>query len=179
MLQLTSQDREEIQAQIVKYKNEHIDLPISPTGQNEDSSLNQALKDGSMPNKKESKRIKRKIRGLWNNWRTTTLDAKSLEVEKIACEIAIQRAETKAKLNKIRREQEIAQTEHCLKLNEGNLQDIKYNTKSKPNMFWYGINRCLYHIARTTDNVPKILKNLLGFGVIILAIVLLKKFNVL
>lgn len=185
--ELTPEDREHIQNQIVEYKRQQltttseskVSVPIAPDGQRANQALDEAIKEQSTPNKREARRVKNKIKGIWRKWRTTALDAKSLEVEKIACQIETERAETQQRLNKIKREEELARTEHWLKLNKGNLEDIDANTASKPSMFWYGLRRGFHHITKLTNNVPKIIRNLFWIGAIALALVFLKKFNVL
>lgn len=184
---LTPEDREHIQSQIAEYRqqqlasaSEHkVSIPITPDGQQANQALDDAIKEQSTPNKREARRVRNKIKGIWRKWRTTALDAKSLEVEKIACQIEIEKAETQQQLNKIKREEELAQAEHWLKLNKGNLEDIDANTTSKPSMFWYSLRRGFHHITKLTNNVPKLIKNLFWIGAIVLVLVLLKKFNVL
>lgn len=189
-VELTSEDRENIQNQIAEYKQQivatqeekttnAVAIPITPDGQNANESLDSALKDEATPDKREAKRIKKKIKGIWRAWRTTALDAKALETEKIACQIEIERTRTQAELNKIRREEEIAEAQHWLTLNKGNLEDIDANTTSRPSKFWYGLRRGFHHITKLTNNVPKIFKNLFWIGVLIIGLVLLKHFHVL
>ena len=186
MVELTAEDREHITNQITEYKEQQltapsapVTVPITPDGQQANEALDEAIKSQATPDRKESRRIKNKIKGIWRRWRTTALDAKSLEVEKIACQIEIERAETKQKLAKIRRDEELAEAQHWLTLNKGNLEDIDANITSKPNMFWYALRRGCHHITKLTNNVPKIIKNLFWIGAIVLGLVLLKQFNVL
>lgn len=189
MAELTQEDREEIRSLIIEEQtaaltassdeSHAISIPTAPDGQNANTDLDEAIKAASTPDKREAHRIKNKIRGIWRKWRTTALDAKSLEVEKIACQIEIERAETQQKLNKIKREEEVAETEHWLLLNKGNLQDIDANTTSKPSMFWYGLRRGFHHITKLTNNIPKIFKNLFWIGVLILGLIILKSVHVL
>ena len=185
---LTQEDREQIQQQIVEYKAQQIKtktettsvaIPLTPDGQHADEALNEALKEQANPDKHEKRRLKRKIKGIWNRWRTATLDAKSLEIEKIACQIAVERAKTQQELDKLKREEELANAEHWLRLNKGNLEEIDANTTSRPHMFWYGLRRGFHHITKLTNSVPKIFKNLFWVGVLIIGLVLLKHFNVL
>lgn len=186
MSELTEQEREEIQKQICEYREQakelsipQVTLPTTPTGNNADEALNQALQAEAVPNRREEKRVRKHIRGIWRKWRTTTLDAKSLEVERTACQIEIERAKAQAELNKIKREEEIARSKHWLTLNAGNLKDIGYNTDSKPSKFWYNLKRASFHITKLTTDVPKIVLNLFLIGACILALVLLKKFHIL
>lgn len=186
MVELTTEDREQINNQIAEYKEKQltaptvpVSVPMTPDGQQANEALDEAIKSQANPDRKESRRIRNKIKGIWRKWRTTALDAKSLEVEKIACQIEIERAKTQQELDKIRREEELAEAQHWLTLNKGNLEDIDANTISKPNMFWYGMRRGCYHITKLTNNVPKIIKNLFWIGAIIVGLVLLKHFNVI
>lgn len=186
MIELTEEDREQIQNQIVEYKQaqvvkatEQISVPITPDGQSANIALDEALKEQATPDKKEERRVKKKIKGIWRKWRTTALDSKSLEIEKIACQIEIERTEAQAKLNQIRRQEEAAEVEHWLKLNQGNLEEIEMNTVSKPSKFWYGFRRGFHHITKLTTNIPKIFKNLFWIGILVVGLVLLKHFNVL
>lgn len=186
MVELTAEDREKITNQITEYKEQKLtatpapgSVPITPDGQNANEALNDALHQEANPDKKETKRIKKKIKGIWRNWRTVTLDAKSLEIEKYACQIEVERAETKAKLAEIRRKNELAEAQHWLALNKGNLVDIDANTESRPHKFWYGLRRFCYHVTKLTDNIPKVFKNLFWIGAVCLGLVLLKSFNVI
>lgn len=186
MIELTSEDREQIQNQIIEYKqnqevttNSNISVPTAPNGTVANIQLDEAINQESTPNKREKRKLKHKIRGIWHKWRTTALDAKSLEVEKIACQIAIERAKTQAALDEIRRKEEIAEAEHWLTLNKGNLEDIDANTVSRPSKFWYGFRRGFHHITKLTNNIPKIIKNLFWIGVVIIGLILLKHYNVL
>ena len=188
MSELTQQDREAIQNQIELYRENELqaieaqkslEIPNAPNGVDIDGNLSQAINDEATPSKIEAHRIRLKIKGLWHRWRVTTLDAKSLEVEKLACQISVERAKTKAQLSEIHREEELANARHWLTLNKGNLEEIEANTTSKPNILWYGLRRGFHHITKLTTNVPKIIKNLFWVGTIIIALILLKHFNII
>ena len=186
MIELTQEDREKIQNQIIAYKVQPpveekptVAVPMTPDGQNANQALDEALKSQSTPDNQEEKRVKKRIKGIWRNWRTTALDAKSLEIEKIACQIELERAETRAKLTNIKRQQKEEADAHWLRLNKGNLEEIDANTESKPSMFWYSFRRGFHHIAKLTGNIPKIIKNLFWIGVVIIGLVVLKQFDVL
>ena len=188
MSELTQEEREQIEHQIAEYKENNpvaavpkqpVAIPLAPNGVDGNQDFEDALNAGANPDKKERRRVKKKIKGLWRNWRTTSLDAKSLEIEKIACQIEIERAKTQAQLNEVRREEERKEATHWLELNKGNLEDIDANTTSRPSKFWYNLRRGCHHITKTTNNIPKIIKNLFWVGVIIIGLVLLKHFNVL
>ena len=182
MYELTESDREQIKQQIIEYRTQETQLaqiPTTPDGQSANKALDDAIQQEAVPDAKESKRVKKHIKGLWRKWRTTALDAKSLEIERIACQIEIKRAHTQAELNKVKREEEKERVKHWLELNKGNLEDIGYNTESKPNMFWYGLKRASYHITKLTTDVPKIVKNLFWIGAIVLGIILLKTYNII
>lgn len=186
MVELTTEDREQIDNQIAEFKENQltapsttVSVPMTPDGQQANKALDEAIQSQANPDRKESRRIRNKIKGIWRRWRTTALDAKSLEVEKIACQIEIERAKTKQALAKIRRDEELANAQHWLALNKGNLEDIDANTISKPNMFWYCLRRMFHHITKLTNNVPKIIKNLFWIGAIVVGLVLLKNFHVI
>jgi hypothetical protein len=187
MVTLTDQDREAIQNQIVEYRKSEaalsvpttISLPAAPTGEHADEALNDALAAEAVPDKREARRVRRHIKGIWRKWRTTTLDAKSLEVERVACQIEIERAKAQAELNEIKRAEELARVKHWLTLNEGNLKDIGYNTESKPSRFWYGLKRASFHITKLTTDVPKIVLNLFIVLGCVIGLILLKRFNIL
>lgn len=186
-MELTDQDREEIQNQIVEYKTQtlvnkpviNLVPPTAPNGEQTNKALDDAIANEAAPDKKEARRVKKKVRGLWRSYRTAALDAKSLEIEKIACQIEIERKETQAKLNEIKRQEEKAAVEHWLNLNKGNLEEVDMNINSKPSKFWYNFRRGFHHITKLTTNIPKIIKNLFWIGVLIVGLVLLKHFNVL
>lgn len=177
---LTDQDREQIQNQIALIQAAQVkaSVPTAPV-QNAAQALEKALEEQSTPDATEEKRVKKRIKKLWGFWRRTALDSKSLEIEKIACQIAIERAETNAKLEAIEHERKMAANEHWLKLNEGNLKDIGYNTESKPSLFWYGLKRAMFHITKLTTDIPKVIFNLFWIGLIILAITILKNVGVI
>ena len=180
MFELTTQDREEIQKLIVEMKAQPtVSVPLTPDGQKANTDLDKAISAQATPGKQEARRVKKRIKGIWRKWRTTALDAKSLEIERIACQIEIERAQTRAQINKIKRDEEVAKAEHWLKLNKGNLEDIDANTTSRPHMFWYGLRRGCYHITKLTNNIPKIIKNLFWIGVLVVGLIVLKHFNVL
>ena len=178
-MELTEQDREQIQKQIAAIQSAQSKIPLAPDGQNAQQSFNQALTEASKPDLSEQIQVKKKMKKLWGFWRQTALDSKSLEIEKIACQIEIERAETAAKLAEIKRAEEIRKHQHWLDLNRGNLKDIGYNTESKPSMFWYNIKRAMFHIAKLTTDVPKIILNLFLIGFIILIIVILNNIGVI
>lgn len=181
MADLTSEDREEIQRQITEYKSSNpvVVAPSTPTGVDAEEALHNALEEGANPDKREVRRVRKRIRGMWRSWRSVTLDAKSLEIEKIACQIAVERAQAQAKINEINRANEIAEAQHWLALNKGNLQDIDANTESRPHPVWYGLRRFCHHMTKLTDNFPKVFKNLLWISVFIIGLIILKRFNVL
>lgn len=184
-MELTQEDREQIENEIALYKAQSptvsvpVSVPIAPTGQDANQDLDNIIEQEATPNKKEAKRFRKRIRDVWNRWRNTALDAKALEQEKIACQIAIERAKAQAELDKVRREEEIKELEHWLALNKGNLEEVNYNTQSKPSKFWYAIKRGFFYLTSWTDSVPKLIKNTFWGIVIVLALILLKKFNVL
>lgn len=184
-MELTQEDREHIENQIALYKAQaptvpvQISVPIAPTGQDANQDLDRIIEEEATPNKREARKFRKLIRNVWSRWRKTALDAKALEQEKIACQIAIERAKAQAELDEVRREEEIKELEHWLQLNRGNLEEVGYNTKSKPSRFWYAIKRGFFYLTSWTDSVPKLIKNTFWGILLVIAIILLKKFNVL
>lgn len=191
-MELTPEERAEIQNQIVLYKAQQelattepeasapaITVPKAPSDNVDSNALEQAIQEEANPSKLEKHKFKKRIRGLWNRWRTTTLDAKSLEIEKVACQIAIERAKTQQQLNEIKRQEQLAEAKHWLELNKGNLEDIGANTTSRPSMFWYGLRRGFHHITKLTNNIPRIIRNLFWVGILIVGLIILKQTHVL
>lgn len=75
-MELTDQDREEIQNQIIAYQQNQItktvEQPkplITPDGKEANKALDEALEEQATPDKKESRRVKKKIKGIWRKWR--------------------------------------------------------------------------------------------------------------
>ena len=147
-MELTPEERAEIQNQIMLYKaqqelsttkteesTQSIVVPKAPSDAVDSSALDQDIQKESNPSKLEKHKFKKRIRGLWNRWRITALDAKSLEIEKVACQIAIERAQTQQRLNEIKRQEQLAEAKHWLELNKGNLEDIGANTTSSHSMY--------------------------------------------
>lgn len=178
MQELTREDREKI-AQLIKAEAHKPLTVLTPDGKQANAALDKAIEQQATPDKAEERRVRKRIRGIWRKWRTTALDAKALEVEKIACQIEIERAKAKQQLAIIRREEELAEAEHWLRLNKGNLEDIDANTTSKPNKFWYGLRRGFHHITKLTNNIPRIIRNLFWIGVFVIGLIILKNYNVL
>ena len=179
MLELTPEDREQILNQITEFKEQQIIMPAAPDGQLVNEALDKAIQSQAIPDRKENKRIVGRIKSIWSKWRNAALDAKSLEVEKIACQIKIEQAKTQQQLAEIRRQEELAEANHWLALNKGNLEDIDANTTSKPSMFWYALRRGFHHITKLTTNIPKIIRNLFWIGIAFAAILALKHYNII
>lgn len=183
-MELTEQDREEIKNQIAEYKanlpaQRSIAAPIAPNGVQTEQDLDRVITEESVLNKRENKKFRKKIRSIWSKWRNTALDAKALEEEKVACQIAVERAKTQAELDRVKREEEKAKAQHWLDLNIGNLEEVGLNTKSKPSIFWYNIKRGFFYITKITDNIPKLILNLFWGACIIVGFILLKKYNII
>lgn len=173
--ELTPDERAEVQ----EYINNYELIPTAPSGEQGIQEVENILKEEGQPTEKESKKLRNRIRGLWNRWRHLFLDSKSLELEKTACAIQIERAETKLKLLDLRNKTIAEKDRAWLERHKGNLEEIGFNTSSKPHIFWYSLKRGFFYITSLTDSVPKVIKNLFWVGVIGLAFILLKYFNVL
>lgn len=175
-MELSPNDRSLIQQQIAEYKPAPVAVVTSLTGTNATDVVHNVIEENKTPDRQEERKIKRRVRGLWKTWRTTALDAKALEVEQFACQIAVERANTNATLAAIKRKEEIERLNHWLIKNTGNLKEIKYNTESKPSMFWYYLNRGIYHIKQTTSALPGIVVNMLKIGAIVAIFLLVRKY---
>lgn len=183
---LTAEERIEIQQQITAYKEQEVivakeKLNVIPVPDNSksDAVLDAVIANEATPDKKEVHKLRNKIRGIWAKYRITTLDAKALEAEKIACKIEVERTKAQAELNAIRRSEEASEVNHWVSLNKGNLEEVGMNTTSKPSRFWYALRRGCHHITKLTSNVPKIIANLFLIGVLIIGLIVLKQFNVI
>lgn len=149
-----------------------MNLPTAPNGEKVDNLLNQKLEEEKLPDEKEDKRIKKKIKRIWKHYRNNVLDTIDLENYKTFCDLEIQRAETESRLAKIKREREKDEAEHWLDMHKGNLEDIGYNTKSVPNKYFYAIDRYVFYLKNRCKNIPKItwwiLCGIVGIGIVIL-----------
>ena len=139
----------------------------------DDESLKQTLDDEKLPDNKEQKRIKKKAKKIWNNYRKNVLDSIDLENYKKYCELQEIKAESDKKLAKIKREREKEEAQHWLEMYKGHLEEIKYNTESKPCGFWYKLNRGIWYLRKTFDNIPKLVWKILLAGMGITALVVM------
>ena len=95
-----------------------------------------------------------------------------LETYKQFCQLEIERANTDLELLEIKNKRELVEIAHWLEKHKGNLEELKYNTKSKPSLFWYKCNRGIFYMKNTCSNIPKItwylLAGVLGVGIVVL-----------
>lgn len=120
------------------------------------NNLTEKIEENSTLSGKEEKKVNKKIKSIWSNYRNNILSKMDLENYKKFCELEIERAKTDIELTKMRNEKELIELEHWLKKNKGNLEEIKYNSESKPSMFWYKLNRGVHYLKKTCSNIPKI-----------------------
>ena len=151
-----------------------------PTDQINDEALRQTFDEEQLPDLKEQKKLKRKVRKIWNNYRKNALESIDLENYKKFCELEEIKAETDKKLAKIKREKEKEEAEHWLMMHQGHLKEINYNTESKPSGFWYKLNRGIWYMRKTFDNIPKLVWKILltgiGIATLIVMVVLLTRY---
>jgi hypothetical protein len=147
-------------------------LPTAPLGEDFSQSLEEKLNQNKLPDKKENKHLDKKLKKIYRDWRNNCIEQIDLENYKKWCDLQVVKAESDRKIANIKREQELEAQEHWLKLNKGNLEEIKYNTTSKPNGFWYYLNRGIFHINKTFSNIPKLVWKILGITIGIGAIIL-------
>ena len=154
-------------------------LPVAPNGETAAKALGDKLDQGKMPDKNENKKIDKKIKRIWGNYRHNVLEQIDLENFKKFCELEQIRADNDKKLAKIKRDKDWEEREYWLKTNKGNLEEIGYNTESKPNLFWYRINRGIWYLRKTFSNIPKltwyIVAGCSGLGLIAGVVILLAK----
>ena len=151
---------------------EAMNLPVAPNGEKVDEVVNTALDNEKIPDKKEEKEIKKKIRKIWGNYRNNVLSQIDLENYKKFCELEEIRAESDMKLARIKRAKEKEEAEHWLEMHKGNLKEIGYNTESVPNKYFYSMDRLVFYLKNRFKNIPKItwyiLAGVLGIGIVIL-----------
>ena len=58
-------------------------------------------------------------------------------------------------------------------MHKGHLEEIKYNTESKPCGFWYKLNRGIWYLRKTFDNIPKLVWKILLAGIGLTALVVM------
>ena len=154
-------------------------LPATPTGEAVEEDLSEAIDNGKMPDIKEQKKLKKRIKGIWGAYRNNVLGHLDLKNFQDYCDLKIKTAETEQKLRKIEMEREIDEANHWLKMHEGNLKEIGYNTESMPSKYFYSIDRYIFYLKNRFRNIPKftwwILCGLLGVGVVIAGAVVIAK----
>lgn len=146
-------------------------LPTSPDGQ-ENVEIEQALQEEKLPDRKETKRIKKRFRNIWNDYRSNVFDTLDAKNYAEYCEIRKKTAETEKELMLIENEKEEIKAKHWLKMHKGNLEEIHYNTESMPNKYFYAMDRYVFYLKNRCKNIPKItwylLAGILGIGVVVL-----------
>lgn len=147
--------------------NKSLSLPLN------DEALQRKFEEEKLPDAKEERKIKKTIRKIWGNYRKNALESIDLENYKKYCELQEMKAETDKKLSKLKREREKEEAEHWLMMHNGHLKELGFNSESKPNIFWYGLNRGVWYLKKTFENIPKIVWKLLVSGVGIAVIITL------
>lgn len=173
---MTEQDEEKLNRALEIYKKTG---DVLQTLNNEDDKIKEQFQEEQLPDKKETKKIKKRIRSIWNDYRNNALDQISLENYKKYCELQVIKAESDKKLAEIKRDKEKEEAQHWLEMHKGNLKEIGYNTESVPNKYFYAIDRYIFYIKNRCKNIPKltwyILVGILGIGVVILMAIGLSK----
>ena len=146
-------------------------FPTAPNGEyNKD--IDNALEQEKNPNKKEQKRIKKRFRNIWNDYRSNVFDTLDAKNYAEYCEIRKKTAETEKELIQIENEKEEIRARHWLKMHKGNLEEIGYNTESMPNKYFYSVDRYIFYLKNRCKNIPKftwwILCGIFGIGLVIL-----------
>ena len=146
-------------------------FPTAPDGKTTET-IDNALEQEKTPDKKEQKRIKKRFRNIWNDYRTNVFDTLDAKNYAEYCEIRKKTAETEKELMQIENEKEEIKAKHWLKMHKGNLEEIGYNTESMPNKYFYSIDRYIFYLKNRCKNIPKftwwILCGLVGIGIVIL-----------
>ena len=147
-------------------------LPTAPLNEDFSKELGEKFNINKLPDKKEDKQLNKKIRKIYREWRNNCIEQIDLENYKKWCDLQVIKAESDKKIATIKRQQELEAQEHWLTKNKGNLEEIKYNTASRPSCFWYYLNRGIFHINKTFSNIPKLVWKILGITIGIGAIIL-------
>lgn len=146
-------------------------FPTAPDGK-DNASIDVALEQEKIPDKKEQKRIKKRFKNVWKDYRSNVFDTLDAKNYAEYCEIRKKTAETEKELMQIKNEKEEIKVKHWLKMHEGNLKEIGYNTESMPSKYFYSIDRYIFYLKNRCKNIPKftwwILCGLFGVGVVIL-----------
>ena len=169
------EERQELMAKADMFaKTGNVEKSLSlPVDQINDEALKQTFNNEQLPDIKEQKKIKRKVRKIWDNYRKNALESIDLENYKKYCELQEIKAESDKKLAKIKREKEKEEAQHWLEMHKGHLEEIKYNTESKPSLFWYKMNRGIWYLRKTFENIPKLVWKILLTGVGITALIIM------
>ena len=158
---------------------QHYNLPTTPTGDAVEKDLAEAINSQKVPDKKEQKRVKKRIKNIWGRYRDNVLGQLDLKNYQDYCDLEIKTAETEKKLRQIQMEREKAEAEHWLAMHKGNLEEIGYNTESMPNRYFYSVDRYIFYLKNRFKNIPKftwwILCGVLGLAAIITLVVVLAK----
>lgn len=143
-----------------------------PTDKIDDKALKQTFEDEQLPDAKETKKIKKKVRKIWGNYRNNALEEIDLENYKKFCELQKIKAESESELQKIKFKKEKERAEHWLEMHKGNLEEIGYNTTSMPNKYFYAKDRYIHYMNNTMKRIPKwtwyILCGVAGVALIVL-----------
>lgn len=146
-------------------KTQDLNKSLTLTENIEDEALKQKFEEEQLPDKVETKKIRNKIRKIWSDYRKNALDSIDLENYKKYCELQEIKAESEKRLSKLKREKEKEENEHWIEMRKGHLEELKFNTQSRPNKFWYGLNRGIWYLRKTFDNIPKLVWKLLLSGI--------------
>ena len=138
-------------------------LPATPTGEKVEEDLANAIDSQKSPDKREQRKLKKRIKNIWGRYRDNVLGQLDLKNYQDYCDLEIKTAETEKKLRQIQMEREKAEAEHWLAMHKGNLEEIGYNTESKPSRYFYAIDRYIFYLKNRFNNIPKMVwKFLLG-----------------
>lgn len=158
---------------------QHNNLPTTPTGDSVEDDLAKAIDDQKLPDKKEQKKLKKRIKGIWGAYRDNVMGKLDLKNYQDYCDIKIKTAETEQRLREIEMEREKAEAKHWLKMHEGNLKEIGYNTESMPAKYFYAVDRYIFYLKNRFKNIPKFVWRLLigaiGVGAFIALVVWVAK----
>ena len=154
-------------------------LPTTPTGDKVEEDLAEAIDSNKMPDTKEQKKLKKRIKNIWGRYRDNVLGQLDLKNYQDYCDLEIKTAETEQKLRQIQMDREKAEADHWLKMHEGNLKEIGYNTESMPSRFFYSLDRFIFYLKNGFNNIPKmvwkLLLGLIGTGIGIAFIIWIAK----
>lgn len=158
--------------EVRKFMESKDGLPVAPDGTN-DQSVYKVLEQGSTPDKKEKRRIGRRVKRIWNNWRSNVLEQINIENYRKYCELEVLKYQTESKLREEKHKREKEDSQHWLEMHKGNLIEIGYNVDSIPNKYYYSLERWLFYFKKRCSSIPKLIwyigAGLLGIGTIILA----------